>query len=340
MSNYVNAVNMYVSMFCHALVDTVSFHRAAKFIVNSSAVRQEIGMTLMANGFLLLGSVLLYRYFIEPVSQLMRGSDEDSSSLANISVWSFYHLLWMVPIWGLCYVVSLGCYQSIADEVHGLQLRERRQGKRSEGGVTTGPVDVKRTISGTVYAAIVWLLMFLQIRVFDIALPALLNQAARVVFAALDALTLPPTALRLSLILFVQPLTLVAQGSRLFGFILGAIVYGWYGFDMDWIARGHDPEQRFRAVEEHWVYFCGFGLPYALLLRSTSFFLGYGLYLMLFPFTLMLGAVCDWERVPPGPEGVQMAFRVFGPSQRLALRVIKAVDRYLRPSASRKKKSR
>jgi len=190
MSNYVNAVNMYVSMFCHALVDTVSFHRAAKFIVNSSAVRQEIGMTLMANGFLLLGSVLLYRYFIEPVSQLMRGSDEDSSSLANISVWSFYHLLWMVPIWGLCYVVSLGCYQSIADEVHGLQLRERRQGKRSEGGVTTGPVDVKRTISGTVYAAIVWLLMFLQIRVFDIALPALLNQAARVVFAALDALTL------------------------------------------------------------------------------------------------------------------------------------------------------
>lgn len=334
MSNYVSAVNTYVSVFCHALVDTVSFHRAAKFIVNSPAVRQEIGMTLMANGFLLLGSVLLYRYFIEPVSQLMKGSDGDNT-FANISVWSFYHLLWMVPIWGLCYVVSLGCYQSIADEVYGLQLRECRQGKRTEGGGAA--VDVKRTISGTVYAAIVWLLMFLQIRAFDIVLPALLNQASRVVFVALDALTLPPTALHLSLILFVQPLTLAAKGSRLFGLILGAIVYGWYGFDMDWIARGHDPERRFRAVEEHWVYFCGFGLPYALLLRSTSFFLGYGLYLMLFPLTLMLGAVCDWERRPPDPDG-QIAFRVFGPSQRLALRVIKAVDRYLRPSASKKKK--
>ena len=36
-----------------------------------------------------------------------------------------------------------------------------------------------------------------------------------------------------------------------------------------WIAEGRlSPVERFREVERHWVYFLGFGLPYALLLHS------------------------------------------------------------------------
>jgi hypothetical protein len=45
-SNYANTVNQYVNMFCAGVMDTLSFHRAAKYVVNSSGVRQEIGMTV------------------------------------------------------------------------------------------------------------------------------------------------------------------------------------------------------------------------------------------------------------------------------------------------------
>jgi hypothetical protein len=300
----------------------------------------------MANGFLLLGSVFLYRYFIEPVSLYMSGGDDSEAGMVtSVSVWSFYHLLWLLPIWGLCYVVSLGCYQSIADEVHRLQQKEllhnQRESRSSKSSATADapPVGVKRSISGSVYAVLVWLLMFMQMRVFDLMLPVLLSQSALFVDTALNSLSLPSAALQLATLAFVKPLILASQGCRLFGLVLGSIVYGWYGFDLCWIAKGQDPERRFRSVEDNWMYFCGFGLPYVLLLRSTSFFLGYGLYLILFPFTLMLGAESDWQRAPQGGTG-QLTFRVFGPSQRLALRVIKAVDRYLRPSAATRKKTR
>lgn len=355
MANYAAVVNSHVSVFCGGVVDSFSFHRAAKFVVNSASVRQEIGMTvkmytkfcaffvlihaayvlmqLMANGCLLLGSVFLYTYFIEPVSHLMRGAE--ATYVASMSVWSFYHLLWVLPIWGLCYGVSLGCYQTIADDVHRLQQSESRS-KRTSAGQS---LDVKRSISGSVYAALVWALMFLQIRVFDLLLPSLLRHAARVVLAALQALHPPPPVLQVATLVLVQPLLLTGQGLQLFGLIIGAIVYGWYGFDMEWIAAGQEPEQRFRAVEQHWVYFCGFGLPYLLLLKCTSFFLGYGVYLMLFPFTIMLGSVCDWQQRPQG-QGGHSAFRVFAPSQRLALLAIKAADKHLRPSRAKKSHSR
>jgi hypothetical protein len=304
----------------------------------------------MANGCLLLGSVFLFHYFIEPVSQLLTpDSSTGGSSMTSMSVWSFYHLLWVLPIWSLCYVVSLGCYQSIADEVFRLQQQQRRR----RGGAAAGsplPVDVKRSISGTVYSAFVWVFMFLLLRLFDLLLPALLDHTSRLLLdhTAAGALSEEPLSLSpslsLSSLLLGLPLRLSSLLSRGFGLVLGGVVYGWYGFDMAWIAGGWEPEQRFRAVEEHWAYFLGFGVPYVLLLQSTSFFLGYGLYLMLFPFTLMLGAVSDYQQHYHSHrqghrqggqqhQQQQVVFRVFQPARSLAMRAIKALDRYLRPGS-------
>jgi hypothetical protein len=46
MTSYVALLNSYLTIFCYAVVDTLSFHRAAQFLVNSATVRQEIGMTV------------------------------------------------------------------------------------------------------------------------------------------------------------------------------------------------------------------------------------------------------------------------------------------------------
>jgi hypothetical protein len=202
--------------------------------------------------------------FIQPVARLMTQSsgtaEEESgggggggeSSLTSISVWSFYHVLWVLPVWGLCYAVSLGCYQSVADEVLRLQQLEGRRGGRG-GNAPPSPVDVKRSISGTVYSAFVWVFMFLQMRLYELLLPALLRHAARLLLAGAQAMTLPPALFSLAALVFVQPLLLASYALQLFGVCFGAVVHGWYGFDMVWVALGQEPETRFRAVEEHWV---------------------------------------------------------------------------------------
>lgn len=307
----------------------------------------------MANGFLLLGSVLLFQYFIAPVAELLTdslsGGDSSPSSITSMSVWSFYHLLWVLPIWALCYVVSLGCYQSIADEVY--RLRQKEQSDLEAEGVRGGerglssspPRGVKRTISGTIYATLVWALMLLLTRVFDLLVPLLLAHLSQLL--SLSIALLPPSLHHLASALLLHPLYLASVLSRLLGFVLMSVVYGWYGFDMAWISEGLEPDDRFRRVEEHWVYFMGFGLPYVLLLRlpGLSFFLAYGLYLMAYPFTIMLGSCSDfrlhYKYLSAKLHSAELQhFRVFQPAQTLAMRVIKAVDRYLRPPSGKKKR--
>jgi hypothetical protein len=349
----------------------------------------------------LLGSVFLFQYFIEPVSHILMTrwtlstssmSPKDESSITSMSVWSFYHLLWMVPIWGLCYAVSLGCYQSIANDVHHLQHQYKERQERDGEGHKRGhshrqeerggeereakAVDVKRSFSGSVYASLVWVFMILQLRFFDLLLPALLLHTARLAQSLLllllssssssdqggSVVTTVVMGLRLSslnlhslaTLLLVQPLYLASLLCRCFGLLLGGVVHGWYGFDLCWIAGGVQPEERFRRVEQHWVYFLGFGLPPLLLLQcssfSSSFFLTYSLYLMLFPLHVMLGAVCDYKQGgeeqrkgerKQGQGGEEVAsFRVFRPAQRLALQTIKVLDKYLRPPSATRNKSK
>ena len=112
-------------------------------------------MQWTANGFLLVGSHFLYEYFVQPVSQLMMTSvskvpeNSNSAAITIFSVWSFYHLLWMLPVWALCYVVSLGCYQTIAEDVYRLNRQDTAQGQRG-ASASTPAIDVKRSISGVV----------------------------------------------------------------------------------------------------------------------------------------------------------------------------------------------
>lgn len=64
----------------------------------------------------------------------------------------------------------------------------------------------------------------------------------------------------------------------------------------NWLARsasGLDPDARLLIIEQNWAYFVGFGCPSVLLLRSTSFFMGYGIYLALFPVCIILGGLSD-----------------------------------------------
>ena len=128
------------------------------------------------------------------------------------------------------------------------------------------------------------------------------------------------------LMLVSQSITL----THVLGWVLMSVMYGWYAFDAHWITANVDPDTRFKIIEKHWAYFLGnekthprtsihtlcystltlpnvfepsspppsgFGFPYTLLVKHVSFFVGYGSYMALFPFCIMLGGISDYEKV-------------------------------------------
>ena len=95
-----------------------------------------------------------------------------------------------------------------------------------------------------------------------------------------------------------------------------------YGFDPSWISADVDPDERCRIMEKNWTYFVGFGLPYVIILKNSSFFFGYGVFLALFPFCIMLGSVTD-----PSLHSTSFPLRLFYLSQQATLSMLKYIDK-------------
>ena len=95
---------------------------------------------------------------------------------------------------------------------------------------------------------------------------------------------------------FSAPLFMLSWCFKVMGFFMASIFYGWYGFDATWLCEGYKPDDRYRLVERHWAYLLGFGFPYAVVIKSTDFFLGYGLYLLLYPLCIISACAVDIKK--------------------------------------------
>jgi hypothetical protein len=290
----VSIVNFGGSVFVRGVMDSLSIHKTLKFLVNNNAIATDVAQCIAANGVLLLGSLFLFHKAVVPltsfVQEEIKESDIDESaflnSIADMSVWSFYHILWILPVWLLCYACSYGWYQSIALASYQMQCGDPKD------------IGVQKSVTTSVYATVVWGLAYLQIILFDKLLPLFLNGIISIVLLVLKSMDSPLGGGFFSTIVgatVVGPLRLVVVACQAFGVVLMGVMYGWYGFDMIWISDGLEPIVRYSILERHWLYFLGFGMPYVILVKSTSFFVGYGLYLMLFPFTILISAVSSYK---------------------------------------------
>lgn len=293
-NQYVTMVNYAVGVFAKGVFDSLSIHKTLKFLVNSTAIAQDVAQCILANGVLLLGSIFLFHKAVMPLTSFLReeiaeseiSDSETLSSIADVSVWSFYHVLWILPIWLLCYACSYGWYQSIA-----LNSYQMQRG-------TPKDIGVQKTVTTGVYATVVWALAFIQIIVFDKVLPLIISSTVQVVLILLKSVDTPLGIDFFTSIIgtsVVFPLNLLGLASQVFGICLMGVMYGWYGFDMIWASDGLDPSKRYSILERHWLYFLGFGMPYVVLVKFTSFFVGYGVYLLLFPFTILISAVSSYK---------------------------------------------
>lgn len=151
----------------------------------------------------------------------------------------------------------------------------------AKGQPRTG--DIKSTIISSLYSFLVWLFAFLELQLVSLLLPSFCDKFSFMV----SKLVSPHLS---------APIFLLTWGLKVVGFIMASIFYGWYGFDATWLCEGYTPDDRYRLVERHWAYLLGFGLPYTIVIKSTDFFLGYGLYLLLYPLCIISACVVDIKK--------------------------------------------
>ena len=112
-----------------ALTDSISIHKTFLVIASDSKVLTAVGKCLAVNIFLLLGSIAVFDRIVAPLLAILgteMGADDmisldlDGSFVSTTSkvVRLFYTTFWLIPIWGLCFVLSMTFYSDIATQVY------------------------------------------------------------------------------------------------------------------------------------------------------------------------------------------------------------------------------
>eukprot|EP01036_Dinobryon_divergens_P029117 gene29118-38178_t len=198
--------------------------------------------------------------------------------------------LWLLPVCLICYGCSTVWYQELADCTY----------KYLKGNQKSSP---SKDAAYVIYGTLIWLFLYLQVQVLTAITPVVcgnLQPYTDLFFSRVEEsynnsyplFTWISSLLRLLSLHAVKLLSFILQ---FYGYLLMSLLYGWYAFDPQWIAANVDPDARCGLMERHWAYFVGFGSPYVLLLKSTSFFVGFGTFLALFPFCIMLGSLSSYS---------------------------------------------
>lgn len=277
-----------------------------------------------SNSLLLVGSVTLYNEAILPGLEHLKKTIivndlglENEYGLSSIQRILFY-ALFVIPLYLMCYSCSVIWYQNLADGMHKIKK------------VTTTTPLAKAVVNGT-YSTVAWLCLFVQVQLLGTVIPLLLGNMLPYLSAPSSVTNSKDSGSSQSFLAQLQysSLTFIIWGSIVLsqglGLFLLSIMYGWYGFDPHWIAANIDPDTRFAIIEKRWAYFLGFGAPYVVLIKVTSFFVGYGWFLALFPFCIMLGGTSDYTK-PYTAVGHQLpSLRIFKTAQLWTLAALKVV---------------
>lgn len=287
-----------VSIFIVGVVDTFSLHKTLPILVNDRPSALLTLQILGTNTALLLGSIYFYEKGIGPLLGYINTNVVNSGDIAQGNyndqlLRVLYQSLWLLPICGLCYGCSMIWYQDLADSTF----------RYLKGVPKTTPLT--KSVGHALYGTLVWVSAFVQVKLLAAIAPLVFAQLAAAVelfflgWTSTSAGSGASSSLATSIALGLKAgllswIRLASFGSRFLGLAFLCLMYGWYGFDPKWIASGMDPDERFGILERHWAYFVGFGFPYVLLMENTSFFVGYGVFLALFPFCIMLGSVSEY----------------------------------------------
>jgi etoposide-induced 2.4 mRNA len=79
--------------------------------------------------------------------------------------------------------------------------------------------------------------------------------------------------------------------GSVYAFLYTSWICAFYCYDYKWTLQGWTIDQRLHVFEEHWVFMLGFGTPCALVTWWLPQFIGYGIYAMVFPLSMILAII-------------------------------------------------
>lgn len=316
-------VRLQLRIFLQGLRDSLAFHRTLPDLVNNPTAASVMGKILAANGGLIVGSIVLFHRGIVPFLDVLGQNAFDLNNQFHYDslLWFVYRWLWLGPICILCYICCLTWYSELGESLK-KKVPER---PRSTDSLNQG--------LATVYALIVWVVAFAQLQILNHAVPAVfrgLEFFAEKIFATDPAIHSKVVVqfLTLTKAVCMNLIRATQLCNSLVAGLLMTTLYAWYCFDPIWIAQGVHPDERFSRIHKHLAYFLGFGIPYTILLKNTSFFVGFSVFLMLFPLSVILGSVSDYAQPYRDYEVKPVSLvQVFQPAQQWTLYVLKPFNK-------------
>ncbi len=326
------AANAY--FFICGIIDSLSIQRTLPLLVNDSTIALLTVQILAINAVLLLGSIAVFNHGVTPILYQINGlvlEEQEEAASNSYLGWLLYQSLWLTPICLLCYVLSVGWYQSLADQT----FKHLRKTPRAS--------TVARVVTDSIYSTLVWIFAYLQMQILIRGVPLVMitvDYAWNLFFDGLSSSDPLQAMLVASLQRGYEFLSVFTHNLSTFaGLSLMSWLYGWYPFDYVWASEGALPDVRYNTLHTHWAYFLGFGFPYVALVRLTGFFAGYGIFLACFPFSIMLASLADCD----GPyrskkyRQYSTSLEFFHPAKKCAAYTLRVFERKYRALRKPKK---
>jgi len=259
-------------VFLYGLYDALSFGEAFRVLYEDKSIRSFSLKCLVLNGFLFLGSMTIFIFFIAPLTRAITLSSinvnygnnnnntiinstlnlttsttqnisnlADPENMATIFDYFFrmmYYVFWLYPIYALSFLLNTLWYQDIADLAY----------LRQVGKPKPTTVRVSQRIADEIYRIFLILVYLVEISLW----------------------------------------LLIPYIGQFIAFLKICWLYGFYCFEYRWINQGWMLQKQLDYFEEHWAYFIGFGTPCTLVTFFVTTLVSNGLFALIFPLLIIM----------------------------------------------------
>lgn len=138
------------------LVDAVSFHRCLVLVVRSAKIRVRLIECVLLNGFIFLGSIVVFNYAIRPL--LIFALTHRLGLGLAFEPWIewTYFFLWIAPVYILSFVLNAFWYQDISTE--SVEVYPRKPGP-SQSSSRPLPLAIAEIIHQSIFNACFFLFL-------------------------------------------------------------------------------------------------------------------------------------------------------------------------------------
>jgi etoposide-induced 2.4 mRNA len=269
----INKMNDIISeVFSHTtrgFRDALHFRSMARYFAKSKQLQGLFAKTVLLNGAIFLGSIVVLDYIIAPTFMgnfFWQTSDIEQNRLISVLFSILKNILWVVPLYILSFLFNAIWYSDIAKLTYTMQEKRRAKLKQlqEQSGIQQ-PIPVQQG-SGLTFRR------------------DLVDKITDLIYLNI-------------LLLFYSLIQAASRYIPIIGGLIDFLTFTWYSafysFQYLWAHKNMSLQKQIDYFERHWAYMLGFGAPAALASYFFPFFINAGVYAMLFPIFIVLAILAS-----------------------------------------------